>query len=422
MPVRNIAILHYAAPPIVGGVELTIYHHARLLAARGYTVHVIAGRGEPFLPQVHFHHIPEVDSRHPEVLAIHKALARGEVPPAFALLRDRIVEQLTPLLQPTDITVVHNAMTLHKNLPLTAALHTLATERGVRFIAWCHDFAWADDLYLPEMHTGYPWDLLRTRWPSVCYVVVSEHRRQQLAELLNISPQEIHVIPPGVDIAEFFKLEPETRRLIVRLDLLHAAPLVLLPARITRRKNIEFALRVMGALVERMPEATLIVTGPPGPHNPTNVAYLNALRALRQNLGIEKRVHFLYEHGEKDAHLHVTDAMMSDLYQLADVLLFPSKREGFGIPILEAGLARIPIFAAHIPPVQESAGSLAYRFAPEDDPALVAQMIAEHLSRDRVYQMRKRVLTHYRWDAILEHRILPLFEQCAHNATNSPSS
>ena len=48
----RVAILHYAAPPIVGGVESTIYHHARLLAGAGYAVTVIAGRGAPFEERV----------------------------------------------------------------------------------------------------------------------------------------------------------------------------------------------------------------------------------------------------------------------------------------------------------------------------------------------------------------------------------
>lgn len=42
----RVAILHYAAPPIVGSVESTIYHHARVLAQAGYDVGVIAGRGD----------------------------------------------------------------------------------------------------------------------------------------------------------------------------------------------------------------------------------------------------------------------------------------------------------------------------------------------------------------------------------------
>ncbi len=405
-----IVILHYAGPPTIGGVELTIYHHARWLAEHNYPVHVVVGQGEPFHPGVKVSVIPEIHSRHPDVLTITKALAEGHIPSAFYTLRTHLRERLRPVLQEAQAVIVHNAMTLHKNMALTAALYDLAQQGLTRFIAWAHDFAWRDELYIPEMHPGYPWDLLRTPWPHVMYVVVSQHRRQLLAELLGIPGPSIHVVPPGVDVSQFLKLEKETQRLVERLDLLAAAPLILLPARITRRKNIEFAIEIMGALVPEMPKARLIVTGPPGPHNPSNIAYLNALRERRAQRGLEHHVHFLYEYGEGDTPLHVTDAMMSDLYQLADILLFPSKREGFGIPVLEAGLTRLLIFASDIPPVRESAGPWAIRFALDAPPHLVARQITEHVNASPIYRMRKRVLTNYTWDSIMERRVLPLIQ------------
>ena len=411
----NVSIVHYAGPPIVGGVESTIYHHARLLVGAGFQVQVIAGRGEPFHPRVPFHLIPEADSRHPEVLEVGAALARGEVPPAFYTLRDRLVDRLRPLLAESDACIVHNAVTLHKNLPLTAALRILSDGAVTRFVAWCHDFAWQDALYTPDLHPGYPWDLLRTPWPGVRYVVVSADRRGRLAALLGIPEETIRVVHPGVDVVEFLKLGSGTRRLVEELDLLPADPLMLLPARITRRKNIEFAIRVTAALVPHKPWATLLVTGPPGPHNPANVAYLQSLRDLREGLGVADRVHFLYEHGPGDEPLYVTDEMMADLYRLSDLLLFPSRREGFGIPVLEAGLARLPIFAADIPPVRESAGPFAHRFDPEGDPHAVARAIADHLASDTAYRMRRRVLDRFTWRAILQRDLIPLLKEVTGN-------
>jgi glycosyltransferase involved in cell wall biosynthesis len=423
--VKKVAILHYAAPPIVGGVESTIYHHARLLSGAGYQVDVIAGRGEPVFPHVVFHLIPELDSRHQEVLAVGRALAEGQVPASFTPLRDRLVDRLHPLLADADVCIVHNAVTLHKNLPLTAALHRLAEEGAPRFIAWCHDFAWQDSLYMPDLHPGYPWDLLRTSWPGVHYVVVSDHRRARLAAMLNLPEDRVEVVHPGVDVAGFLKLEPATRRLVEKLDLLSADPLMLLPARITRRKNIQLAIRVTAALVHqtqgsfRKPYATLVVTGPPGAHNPTNVAYLESLRNLRDEQRVSQRVHFLYEYGQDDlpypqgTPLYVTDAMVADLYHLADLLLFPSRREGFGIPPLEAGLARLPIFAADIPTLHESAGELAQLFDPDGDPVALAETIAAHLAADPAYQMRRRVLGQFTWAAVLKRRLIPLLEEVA---------
>jgi len=409
----KVAILHYAAPPVVGGVEKTIRYQARLLAQAGQQVRVIAGRGEPFHTQVSFRRLPELDSRHRQVLAVGRALAEGKVSAAFSRLRDRLVDQLRPLLVETEVLIAHNAVTLHKNLPLTAALHELAQEGHTPLIAWCHDMAWCDPLYAAQLHPGYPWDLLRTPWPGVRYVAVSAHRRALLAELLGVSEEAIQVVSPGVDVVTFLKLEPATQHLVQQFDLLSADPLMLLPARITRRKNVEFAMQVMAHLMVRRPGAALVVTGPPGPHNPANAAYLASLRALREELGLAGRVHLLYEAGEEGEPLYVTDAMMADLYHLADLLLFPSHREGFGIPLLEAGLARLPVFAARIPPLQETAAGWAHLFDPQGDPDAVAAEIAAHVSSDNAYQMRRRVLERYTWEAAVQRDLLPLLQEVA---------
>lgn len=406
----RVAILHFAGPPVVGGVESTIYHHARLLTEAGYRVKVLAGRGGYFYPGVDFHRIPGIDSRDPQVLSVGNELAQGNVTESFNVLRDALVQSLKPILENVDVCIVHNAITLHKNLALTAALHRLSEEGVVPLIAWSHDFAWLDNLYTGDLHDGYPWDLLRRVWPGVRYVVVSEHRRDRLSELLGLPAERIQVVTPGVDLDEFLGLQPLTRKLSRSLDLPGGDPLMLLPARITRRKNIEFAIRITGALQPRKPNAVLVITGPPGPHNPKNIAYLQALKELKAELNLSGKVHFLYEQGEENEPLHIPDEVMADLYRLSDLLLFPSRREGFGIPVLEAGLARMPVFAADIPPVRESAGEWAHRFDPEGDPAEVAADILAALEKDAGYQLRKRVIGRFTWQAILHNRIIPLIE------------
>ena len=66
----NIAILHYSVPPIVGGVESVIAHHARLMSANGHAVRLIAARGDSMNDQIRLIVIPHADSRHARVTAI----------------------------------------------------------------------------------------------------------------------------------------------------------------------------------------------------------------------------------------------------------------------------------------------------------------------------------------------------------------
>ena len=409
----TIAILHYAGPPTVGGVEQTIAAHARLLADSGHPVRIISGMGAFDGPGVTVLSNPALGSRGPRVEQVARELAAGQAGPAFAALADELAGWLAPALENCGALLAHNVLSLHKNLALTAALQRLhAAGRLPRLLAWCHDFAWRDPLYQAELHPGFPWDLLRRPWPGARYVAVSHDRRAQLDELLGLSEREIAVAPPGVDLAEFLKLEPATVALCERLALLEAEPLLLLPARITRRKNIELAIRIVGALGRQGLRPRLVVTGPPGPHNPANAAYLAELQTICADEGATDAVVFLYEH-QRDAQARpvpASDAQLADLYRLADGLLFPSAYEGFGIPIIEAGLSGIPIFCSDIAPFREVAGAAALRFGLSEPPDQIGARIAAALRADPRAELRRRVRTEYSWQAIGRRVLAPLLQ------------
>lgn len=406
-----VAILHYAGPPYVGGVEITMAAHARALAADGRRALIVAGRGGAVGPGVELRLLPELGSRGEQLERLARELAAGVVSAEFHALVERLAAWLAEALAGADALMAHNVLSLHKNLALTAALRRLHDQgRLPRLLAWCHDFAWLDPLYQPELHPGYPWDLLREPWPGTRYVVVSEDRRAMLAALLGRDPATIAVVTPGVDLAGFLKLEPATAALAAELGLLAADPLLLLPARITRRKNIELAVAVVGAMRRGGRDARLVVTGPPGPHNPANAAYLAELLALREGAGAGAGAIFLYERFADAAGRprDVPDAMLADLYRLADGLLFPSRYEGFGIPALEAGLSGIPIFCSDIPPLRATAGEAAHYFGPDDPPEAIAGRIEAALAADPRYALRRRVRTSYTWEAIYHRSIVPL--------------
>jgi glycosyltransferase involved in cell wall biosynthesis len=406
-----VAILHYAGPPYVGGVEITMAAHARLLTAHGHRARIVAGKGGPLDPAVELRLLPELGSRGELLEQLARELAAGYVSPAFHDLVDRLAAWLAETLHGMGALMIHNVLSLHKNLAFTAALRRLHDAgRLPRTLAWCHDFAWLDPLYTPELHPGYPWDLLRDPWPGVRYVAVSEDRRGMLAGLLGRDAAEIAVVTPGLDLAGFLKLEPETLPLVERLGLLAAAPLLLLPARITRRKNIEQAINILGALRGLGHDARLLVTGPPGPHNPANAAYLAELLALRERSGAGEAAIFLYAAFTDEAGRprDVSDAMLADLFRLADGLLFPSRYEGFGIPALEAGLSGIPIFCSDIPPLRATAGDAALYFGHDEPPLTTARRIAAALAHDPRYRLRRRVRTGFTWEAIYRQTIAPL--------------
>ncbi|MBI5962068.1 MAG: glycosyltransferase family 4 protein [Chloroflexi bacterium] len=404
----NIAILHYSVPPIVGGVESVIAHHARMMSADGMSVRLIAARGDSLSERIPLTLIPLADSRHARVAEMKEQLDRGEVTRDFELLRDELAEQLQTALSGVDVLIAHNVCSLNKNLALTAALHQLYMSKKLpRLILWHHDLAWTTPRYRSELHEGYPWDLLKTAWPGAAQVTVSEARRDELSDLMKIDTSKIHVVPNGVDLGKFLKLEEQTIGYIKDLDLLRASPLLLLPVRITSRKNIEMALRILAALQRDLPSAQMVVTGPLGPHNSANLQYFEKLTALREELGIKKSAHFLAELTDE----FIPDSIISDFFKLADALMLPSFEEGFGIPILEAGFAGIPVFCSDIFPLKNLGGEFAGYFSPNENPNAVAKMMAEHFKRDKVFGLRKSVREQFTWERIYAAKIAPLFDE-----------
>jgi glycosyltransferase involved in cell wall biosynthesis len=401
----KIALLHYSAPSVVGGVESVLGHHAYLMADAGHQVRIVAGRGEQTDPRIPFINLPMADSRHPDVLAVKAELDAGHVPPKFAELVDSLTANLNQVLEDVDVLIAHNVCSLNKNLALTAAVWKLATHHeGPRIILWHHDLAWTTPRYRSELHDGFPWNLLRQAWTGVKQVTISEMRQHELAELFQINKDDIAVIPNGIDVAKFHKIEKQTCEYVRQLDLLLATPLLLLPVRITPRKNIELALHVCANLKQAFPDNKLVVTGPLGPHNPANMEYFDRLVAIRKELGLVNAVCFLTELTSE----YIPDEVVSDFYHLADALFLPSREEGFGIPILEAGLAGLPVFCSDIPPLQSLGGAHATYFSPDANPQEVANTIADHLSSSPVFRLRSEVRRQYTWENIYARNIAPL--------------
>lgn len=399
----RVALIHYTAPPIVGGVERVIGRHAILMADAGHDVRLVAGRGASPDPRVAFVSIPLANSLHPRVVRLGEKLAAGRVPDEFADVVGSLAGDLAVALDGVDVAIAHNVASLNRNLALTAALRSVAVENhSLRLVLWHHDLAWTMDSYRPALHEGEPWALLRTAWPGAVQVTISEARRDDLAALMGIPASSIAVVPGGVDL-------PEVPGAAALGDL---DPLLLAPVQITPRKNIELAVRVVAELRLRGRPAGLIVSGPVDPHDPTERTYMGELVALRRDLDLEKAVIFLAE-GESGS---PADAELPGLYMAADALLLPSWDEGFGLPILEAGILRLPVICSDLPATRAVAGDTAAYFAPDADPSEVADAVLRRVDGDPAVALARRIRAEYAWTSVYRRCIEPLLARVSGGA------
>lgn len=431
----RVAIIHYTAPPVVGGAERVIRQQALLLASHGHKVTVIAGRGGirglgAGSTRAHrtgetrpddgagmtFERVPLLAATHPVQRRIEAALANGVVPSDFHELTTRIGSELEPLLRRETVVLAHNVFTLHFNAPLTAALGMLA-EKDLcgRIVAWTHDIAAINPLYEAELHPGFPWELFTTPQPGVRYVAISKARKDELISLWTAGDVHPHpeptVIPNGIDPASILGLSGDIVEVTRKLRLFDQEIVIVLPVRITRRKNIELAIEVVAALRRRGRAALLLVTGSIRGHHPARSrGYLSELQQLAIRLEVRNHVVFLADTLGRS----IRDAEISHLYSAGTLLLLPSRSEGFGLPLVEAALSRLPIVASDLPVFREIASDRARYFSP-DAPAEEVATLVEDAAATPLAGLRAEVLRDYAWDAVYVRHMLPLLQEMAGN-------
>ena len=405
----KIALLHYSCSPVVGGVEEIVKQQASLFHSKGHEVKVIAGKGDQYTRDFPIFIDPIFSSLNPNVDEALKELKKGKRD-RFDYLIDVIYKDLKEEVKPFNVLIAHNVMTMPYNLPLTYAIKKLSTDHRVNVISWNHDsiYFYPD---CPDMYYSEPWTILKTKLPFIHYVCISKFRCEQFYQLYK-TRKEITVIPDGIDPPAFFQLTPESRQIIYEQRLYEADLIMVQPSRLIPRKNFELGLRVTGALKEMGVNVRYLVTGAYNPHEPNAIKYYRYLKQIAKDMNVEKEAIFLAEYRLNHGRKVVPDqTFIRDLYFIADILFMPSMSEGFGLPLLEAGMIKLPIACSDIPPFLEIGGSEICSFSIEETPDQIAYKILQFVSTITTHNMYRKVIKNYAWEAIYKNHIRPLFNK-----------
>lgn len=398
----KLLLLHFSAGRI-GGVETVLAEHAALFSKHGHEVTIASGSRVEHETETKCVQVPLLAPEHALVQAAQRELDAGAPGENFAAVQSGVAVELTELCQSVNVVFLHNLLTMPFHLAATAALWQLASDMtGVRFLAWVHDLAACNVDYALPHRSRDPWRLLATAHPRVEYVAVSALRQRELVALTKIDPARCRVIPNGLAPAAVLGLTPRVAQLAEERRLFENDLILLQPARLVRRKNVELGLHVIAELQRRKIRAVLLVTGPPDSHSPESQRYARELRALAEALGLADEVLFLHEF------FAVTKSDLVGLYALADVLFFPSTQEGFGLPPFEAALHRMPIFCADIEPMKTLLPSQVTFFDPAMDPGALTEILTRTLAADAATATRKQVLRDFSWETIYAHQLAPL--------------
>lgn len=254
-------------------------------------------------------------------------------------------------------TAARDGMALYHGL--THEIPRDLPETGVPSVVTIHDllFLTHPELFPVVDRQSYVW---RYRWSiehATALVAVSEHTRQELHTHLGVPLERIAVIPPARDPRfAVHGNEASLAALRARHDL--PAEYLVMVGTIEPRKNHLLALQAVGEIGAHAPP--LVLVGRDGGSEAE-------LRLEARRLGIVDRVLFRNE---------VTDADLPALLQGATLALYLSRAEGFGMPIVEAMGAGVPILVAAGPHLRDAGGESAVVVDPDDPSALAAAIRA----------------------------------------------
>lgn len=211
------------------------------------------------------------------------------------------------------------------------------------------------------------------------FLPCSQHEAEVLCEL-GFGDRPMMVVPLWLDMDFMRGPAPALAQSLSR-------PIIPYIGQLTVRKCYDMVIEAMPAVVERFPAASFVFVT----HNPEQRANLQRMAA---DHNVANNLHFLGTISEEEK---------LALLRASDVLPFPSRYEGFGLPLLEGMAAGIPVISTNIPVVNEIVrdgenGLL----VPYDDSAALAQAILSVLEQP---ELRARLVaggTH-----ALEHHFNP---------------
>ena len=197
-------------------------------------------------------------------------------------------------------------------------------------------------------------------------LVVSEHWRDLLRREYGTAAEVVH---NGVDTARFRAVDPGQAAALRRRAGAAQRPLILSVGGIEPRKGSETLVRALAALKQAGRRPVLAVVG--GHSFQDYRVYRDRVLASLPGLGL---------HLDDDVVLlgTVPDAELPAWYAAADVLAFPSTKEGWGLAVLEAMSAGLPVVTSDLPVFREylEPGRDALLVPVDDPPALAAAVAA----------------------------------------------
>lgn len=273
--------------------------------------------------------------------------------------------------------------------------------KKVCYAVTIHDLTpWSFPEVLPPFYRQYlRWAITDAVKRTDLIFTGSEAVKREISALFNISPSKIYKTYYGVD-PKFSQSKLMITKKIMPVGKLEHSRIILFVGTLEKRKNLEVLIKGFELAAKKFPDLVLILLGRHG----------YGAGELTQRIKLSRVSDRIILWG------YATESDLLSLYNIAEIFVFPSKYEGFGIPILEAMAAGLPVIVSDIPAHREVVGEAGLYFDPKSpvelgfhmERLLINQTLAQNLvelgqQRSAYFSWQRVVQKHWEgYRAILE--------------------
>ena len=221
---------------------------------------------------------------------------------------------------------------------LTGELPLGLSEAGIKSVVTIHDliFMRHPEYYSPIDVAIYKWKFRNAIRQANRIIAISECTRRDIMELGEIDDSRIDVVYQSCDTRFRLQVSPEQKQ-DVRARYSLPKRYVLFVGTIEERKNALLAAQALPYLSD---DIHLVLVG-------RQTAYAKTITSFARQNGLANRIHMLS--GVPTSDLYA-------IYQQAECFVYPSRYEGFGIPVIEAIQSRLPVIACTGSCLEEAGG------------------------------------------------------------------
>ena len=316
----KILMLTWEYPPrVVGGISRVVYDLSRTLLKDGHDVTVVTYKDgdAPYFEDDKGVKVYRVDNYmiNPNnfidwILQLNFAMV--------AKVNEIIAKEGNfDVIHAHDWLVANAAKTIKAsyNIPIVSTIH--ATEAGRN--SGIHD---ETQRYINDTE----WLLT---YEATEVIVNSNYMKNEIQRLFGLPFDKINVIPNGINLSNFTGIERDYD--FRRQYAMDNEKIILYVGRLVYEKGVQHLIAAMPKILSNYNDAKLIIAGRGG--------MMDELRAEASNLGLNDKIYFTG---------YLNSKQVQKMYKCADVAVFPSTYEPFGIVALEAMLAGVPTVVSDV--------------------------------------------------------------------------